>query len=325
MVVVERAGVTVVGHRRRLLVQPAAPVLVVLGVVLARPIVVPRANAVNRLGACCRRALDIVVSKRTGIPVVSSRHRDTVSAAFFVLVVLLMVLARGVSSEGTHAVHRLSTASRDLLLVVVSQRTSLTVVGRKHTVLVEAMPEVLVLDAVMVAAGVRTIGTHTINRLGALVLRALHLAVRVRTSLTIQVGRSGNHVGTATLILVVGRDILAAAIGSPLALAVHGLAAATLGAMLEVMGMRTSIAVVKGHLRHLVEAAPLVLMVILVVVARSIRRPGTNAIHGLRAATLVPLLVKVAIGATETVVRGIHRDLVVPGTPVLVVLSIVLA
>ena len=92
------------------------------------------------------------------------------------------------SSPGTSTINRLGASSRGLLLVVVSQRTSLTVVGREHAVLIEAMPEVLVLGIVIVAARVGVPSTHTIDRLGALVLRALHLAIGVGASIASKVG-----------------------------------------------------------------------------------------------------------------------------------------
>ena len=339
-------------------------------------LLVPFANTVNRLGACRRRALDIVVSKRTGIPVVSSGHRDTVGAALLVLVRFLVVLARGVSSEGTHAVHRLSTAigrallerlgvwaaitvvssiGRDLVhpaapvlvvlavmeacivgpkrtntvdglgaasgalvLVVILKRTKLATMGRGHAEAVNPVLHVPVLDAVVVAARERTIGTHTIDRLAALILGAVHLAVEVRTSLTVQVSGSGHHVRTAALILMAVSDVLAVAIRIPGPLAVHGLTAATLGALLEVMHVRASIPVVLGRLRHLVQAAPLVLMVSLVIETRIVSRPRAHAVHRLVTTALVPLLVVVCECTFVTIVGSRNSDPVVAEALVLV-------
>ena len=156
--------------------------------VLARAVGVPRTHAIHGLRASTSRALLVVVRKRTSIPIMRSIHANQVVPTPPVLVVLVIVITRSIGSPGTSTINRLGASSRGLLLVVVSQRTSLTVVGREHAVLIEAMPEVLVLGIVIVAARVGVPSTHTIDRLGALVLRALHLAIGVGASIASKVG-----------------------------------------------------------------------------------------------------------------------------------------
>ena len=145
-IVREGARVTVVGSLCADLVQPAAPVLVVLAVMEAGSIRSPGTHAVHRLGAAPSCALIVIMGVRAAITVMGSSRADLVQPAAPVLVVAGVMLARSVRSPGTLAVHRLSTAALGPLLIHVSERTVVTIVGRVHGNLVVAVPLILVLS-----------------------------------------------------------------------------------------------------------------------------------------------------------------------------------
>ena len=113
--------------------------------------------------------------------------------------------------------------------------------------IVSAAP-VLVVFAVMEARAIGTPVSNTVHRLAATILGALDLVVRVWTLLAIEIVLRGDLVGSAALVLVTRSNMLAASVGAPLALAVHRLAAAALRALLELVGMRTSIPIVQSKL-----------------------------------------------------------------------------
>ena len=75
--------------------------------------------------------------------------------------------------------------------------------------------------------------------------------------------------------------MVASAVLAPLTLAVHRLAAAALRALLELVGMRTSIAIVQSDLSNAIQSAALILMIFLLVVASVIDAPSTNTVHRL--------------------------------------------
>ena len=103
VVVCISASITVVSSILADLVEPAAPVLVVI-VVLARSIWIPRTNTINRLRATRCRALLKVVSIRTAIPVVRGICGDLVVSAPPVLVVLGVMEAGSVWIPCTNAI-----------------------------------------------------------------------------------------------------------------------------------------------------------------------------------------------------------------------------
>jgi len=130
---------------------------------------------------------------------------------------------------------------------------------------------------------------------------------------------SGDLVGSALLVLVARGNVLASAVRSPLTLTVHRLSATALGAVLLSVGVSASVSTVLRNLTDHEEAAPLVLVVILVIEASSVGSPGANAVHRLGATRLSALLVVVAVWASVSVVSGALGVLVVPAPVVLVV------
>ena len=120
VVVGVRAAVSVVSGTLGVLVVPASPVLVVLGVVEARSIRSPVTRAVNRLRAAGGGTLLVVVGVGATITVVSGALGVLVVPAPVVLVVRTLVVARPVSSPGTHAIHRLGAPRGGALPVVIA-------------------------------------------------------------------------------------------------------------------------------------------------------------------------------------------------------------
>ena len=187
---------------------------------------------------------------------------------------------RSVGTPCTSAVHRLSTTLSRALLVRVCVWAAMTVVGRNCAHSIGSAPLVLVITVVMEARAIGTPTSNTVHRLTAALSDTGDLAIIKWTFLTIQVSLGGHLVCSAALILMAW-SILAAAIDSPLAYAIHWLAATTLRALLQVISVWASITIVHGHLAHTVDAAALVLVVLLLVVASIIVAPGANTVSRL--------------------------------------------
>ena len=88
-----RARMAVVSSVGANLVIPAAPVLVVVSIVFARPIGIPCTHAVNRLSATTSRPLLIHVRKRAAVSIVGSRGGHLVVTVPLVLVTVGAVRA----------------------------------------------------------------------------------------------------------------------------------------------------------------------------------------------------------------------------------------
>ena len=140
-----------------------------------------------------------------------------------------------------------------------------------------------------------------------------------QTSHTIQISLGRNLVSPAAFVLVAVRNVLAAAICAPLALAVHRLAAARLGALLQSIRVGAGIPVVGSSTLNNVGAALLVRMLDIIVLASTIVAKRTKAIHRLGTALRSALLESLRVRAAVTVVGNIGRNLVDPAALVLVV------
>ena len=123
----------------------------------------------------------------------------------------------------------------------------------------------------------------------------------------------GHLVVLAPLVLVVTVVVIARSIPTPRSSTVHRLRAATrCRALLVVVGVRAAVSVVSGTLGVLVIPASPVLVVLGVVLARPIRSPRTNTVHGLRATRLSALLEVVAKRTAVSIMSSILANLVVP-------------
>ena len=105
----------------------------------------------------------------------------------------------------------------------------------------------------------------------------------MRTLRAVQIRLGRNLVSPAALILVAVRNVIAAAICAPLALAVHRLAAARLGALLQSIRVGAGIPVVQSRLADCVQTAPFMGIVIRVMLAGCKLGPLSQTIYGLSA------------------------------------------
>ena len=106
--------------------------------------------------------------------------------------------------------------------------------------------------------------------------------------------------------------MVAGTISSPVPGAIHRLRATRGRALLVVVAVWASDTVVSSVGSDLVKPAPPVLVVRGVVLARPIRSPRTNTVHGLRATRLSALLEVVAKRTAVSIMSSILANLVVP-------------
>ena len=232
---------------------------------------------------------------------------------------------RSIGTPCTSAVHRLSTTLSRALLVRVCVWAAMTVVGRNCAHSIGSAPLVLVITVVVDTAAIGTKASNTVYRLTAALSDTGDLAIVKWTFLTIQVSLGGHLVRSAALVLVGLGTVFAAAIDSPLAFAIHWLAATTLRALLQVISVCASITIVHGHLAHTVDAAALVLVATSLIVANIIFTPGSDTVHWLSATLVCALLVSTVIFTAETIVSLLNHNLKFPTPPITVVINVMVA
>ena len=317
-----RASMAIVLSNSSHMIDPALLILMSIRIMRTRTVRIPKTSTVNRLLAGLLGALHIRISVSTCIPVVGSSTLNNVGAALLVAVHSIVILAVSILSKRTEAVHRLDTALRSALLVSLRVRAAVTVVGHTGRDLVDPAALVLVVVRVMVALSIRAPSANAVHGLAAFASRALNLAVLIGASSATEISDGGHLVGAAALISVAILDMVAAGVRSPLALAIHRLAAARLGALLKVGIMRASIAVVQGLLGNLVHTAALVLVIGLNVPALIVSIPGADAVNRLGTLLRGALLKVVRVRASMAVVLSNGGHLVVTATLVLVSIRI---
>ena len=210
----------------------------------------------------------------------------------------------------TNTVHWLRAPRTCALLVRVGIWASKAVVGRVGGNGIGPAPLVLVVAGVVIASAIRTPVTNTVHGLGALLSGAIHLACGVGALLSIQVSLDGHLIRSAALILVARYHMHASTKDRPFALAVHGLAATTLGALLQVVLVWASKTIVHGNLAHTVHAAALILVVVVVIRASIVVAPRANAVHRLRTTRPCAQRMPSCVRATVTIVLSFRYDLV---------------
>ena len=119
--------------------------------------------------------------------------------------------------------------------------------------------------------------------------------------------------------------VVAAAVNTPLSLAINGLTATTLGALLQLVLVWASKAIVQGNLAHTVHTAALILVVLVVIGASIVGTPRSNTVHRLSTTIVGALLEVVGVWASMSVVGSNHRDLVQSALLVLVRVLVMLA
>ena len=285
----------------------------------------PITHTVNRLSTRLKRALLILVSKRTSVATVRGCPAHSVRPALRVLVRVLVVITASEIAPRANAIHRLSTSFFNALAVSLHVRASIATIRRVCADLVRPAMLVDVQIELVIAFTERIPSSCAVNGLLAIHSCAINSTVIESTLLAIQVSLGVHLVSPAMFVLVAILDILAAAIQSPLALAIHRLAAARLRALLESIFMRASIAVVQSNLRHLVHTAALVLVISRFVLAVHVSVPGANAVNRLGTLLRGALLKVVRVRASMAVVLSNGGHLVVTATLVLMRRVIVVA
>ena len=211
--------------------ESAALVLVGITVIRAIRILIPGANTVHWLSTQVSTALNVAVSIWAGISVVLHGSGDGIRSALLVLVRHFIMLASSIIIPLTQAVHWLGTALGGALLVGVRVWASKSVVSSIGADSVGSAALVLMLVAFMDTGAVGAPRPSTVDWLTAAVSSALNLVVLKWTLGSTQVSLSGDLVGSATLILMAMCLMSTRSICSPFTFAVHGLAAAALGAL----------------------------------------------------------------------------------------------
>ena len=158
------------------------------------------------------------------------------------------MLAGTIGTPTSQAVHRLGTALRGALLVGMSIWASNAIVGRVCADGIVSAAPVLVVLAVMEARAVGTPVSNTVHRLATGFSCTFNLVMREWAFLSIEKRCCSNLVGSAALVLVTISNMIAATVLAPLTNAVHRLPATILCALLELVGMRTSIPIVQSKL-----------------------------------------------------------------------------
>ena len=291
----------------------------VLVIVVAGVISTPSSSTVHWLRATRGRALLIVVVIRASITTVSSVGAVHIVSAPPVLVVRSIVLASTVRTPSSSAVNRLRATRIRALLVIVGVWATVSIVSSALAVHVVPAALVLVIGSIMLTIVISTPSSSTVHWLSTSTSRARDLIVAVRALLAIGCRFSGHLVSLAALVLVARSNMLTNAIRSPLTLTVNRLAASRLGAMLLSILVHAIVTIVLGILGNHKAAAPLVLMILLIVEAGFISTPSSNTVHRLGTTRLGALLVLVAVWASITIVSSVGAVHVLSAPVVLVV------
>ena len=200
VVVAVCAAITVVSSVGAVFVVPAPPVLVVLGVVVAWSVRIPRSSTIHRLSTTAVRALLVVVREWAAITVVSSALGVLVVPAPVVLVVRTLVVARSIRIPSSNTINWLRATRGRALHVVVAVRTPITIVSDRRGLLIGPAPPVLVVRAVMLAATITTPRSNTVHGLRATTLGTAHLIVGEWTRVSIGLCSLRDLVSSASLV-----------------------------------------------------------------------------------------------------------------------------
>ena len=319
-----RASITIMGSIQANLEVPASPVLVVLGNMLTGSISTPRANTVNWLRATAGCALLVCVLVWTSIAIVSNTGGDLVGSASPVNVISSIMEAVAIHTPVSNTIHWLrATLNCALNLAILMWALLSTQVSHSGDSvssaalvfmnILEQRPSVLKLGQVI--NGVEVILWN---------LQVLVFLEWTRVLLNLR-ERNQDLLNVLNNIQACKARIRAFSVDIPLALAIHRLTATRLGAVLQLVLVWASIAIVQSGLAHFIQTAALVLMIFLNIVAGIICTPSANAVHWLRATIVGALLKRIRVGTGKTIVGRCNRDLVQSASLVLVLIGIILA
>ena len=216
------------------------------------------------------------------------------------------------------AIHWLRAASGSALLVSIGVWTAVTVVSRVSADGVGPTLLVGVLFIIVEATRVLSPISNTINRLAAARLCAFFLLMTMWTLLSVLFSFNLHRVFPALETFVTLFLVHAGAVGFPLTITINGLTATTLGALLQLVLVWASKAIVQGNLAHTVHTAALVLVVLVVLGASIVSAPRSNTVHRLGTTIVGALLEVVGVWASMSVIICMKGDLVDPAFPVAV-------
>ena len=162
----------------------------------------------------------------------------------------------------------------------------------------------------VVAAAEHTPLALAIHRLATARLGALLKVGIMRASIAVVQGLLGNLVHTAALVLVISLNVPALIVSVPGADAVNRLGTLLRGALLKVVRVRASMAVVLSNGGHLVKPATLVVVSLIIMLTKRVSGPGTQTVDRLLAGLLGALHIRISVSASITVVRSSARHLI---------------
>ena len=226
-----------------------------------RPIITEGSNTVNRLVTALSGTLLEVIGESATITVVSHIRGDSIGPAPPVLVVSRVMVAALIRVPVTNTVNRLRAGVRGTASLAFGMRTRLAVLisSNSHSVHLAAL--VLVTIRHMSTSTMHTPLALTVHRLATSRCGALLQLVSMRTGKAAMESRLADAVDAAPLVLMIVFVIEALIIVTPGAHTVNGLCAGLGGALLEVMLVCASIAIVGRAGADLEEPALPVLMI----------------------------------------------------------------
>ena len=198
---------TIVGRCNRDLIQSASLVLVGILVMNTGCILIPRANAVNRLRASDLCALHIAISIGTSISVVGRWTLNHVSSALLVLVIRSIMGTSAILFPVAKTINRLGATLSGALLVSIGIEASKTIVRHTGGDLVGSALLVDVVLCVILTVGVLCPVSDTIHRLAASKFCAFLFLMLVRASLSVQISFNSHNIVSAFRIVVAVLDV----------------------------------------------------------------------------------------------------------------------
>ena len=200
-------GKTIVGRCNRDLIQSASLVLVGILVMNTGCILIPRANAVNRLRASDLCALHIAISIGTCISIVGRSALNHVSSALLVLVIRIIMGAGSILFPVAKTINRLGATLSGALLVSIGIEASKTIVRHTGGDVVGSALLVDVVLCVILTVGVLCPVSDTIHRLAASRFCAFLFLMLVRASLSVQISFNSHNIVSAFRIVVAVLDV----------------------------------------------------------------------------------------------------------------------
>ena len=210
---------------------------------LAGTVVAPTSQAVHRLGTALRGALLVGIGIETTKSIVGSVCADDIVSAAPVLVVLDVMEARAIGTPVSNTVHRLAATILGALDLVVRVWTFLTVEILLCGDLVGSAALVLVTNSLMLAASVGAPLALAVHRLATAALCAMLKLILMRTSIPIVQSKLSDAIQSAALVLMIFLLVVASVIHAPSTNTVHRLGTTLISALLELIGIQTSISV----------------------------------------------------------------------------------